>query len=53
MQQSLDKTYFKIDNETLDLIMSTLANAAYKDVAHIFQAVKWNVTPLQDSETKD
>jgi len=56
MQQSSDKiykTYFKIDNETLDLIMSTLSKAPYKDVHHIFEAVKWNVTQLEDGEVKE
>ena len=52
-QQLSNKTYFKIDHETLDLIMRTLSNAPYKDVNHIFDAVRENVTQLQESEVKE
>lgn len=50
MQSSSDKTYFKIDHETLDLIMRTLSLAPYKDVNHIFEALKENVTQITDQD---
>jgi len=53
MQQSWSKTYFKIDQDTLDLSMRTLSNAPDKDVNHIFEAVKENVTQLQDIDVKE